>query len=148
MPAFSWNEAETEQLTTLFHEGLSFSQIAKNIATKTKNSCISKSKRIGLPHRGQMIAACEQTPREPVKRAPRPRIKATAETPKPVAPVKSGDSKDWRCTILQLKDCSCRFPLWETPEDDRLYCGRPTARLSEGRPYCAVHATLSYHTRP
>jgi len=144
MPAFSWNEAETQQLTTLFHEGLSFSQIAREIGTKTKNSVISKSKRIGLPHRGHVIA-CERTP--VVKHSPRPRIRKE-ETPKPVAPVMNVDSRDWRCDIIGLKDRSCRYPLWEMPEDEHLYCGRPTARLSEGRPYCAAHAILTYHTRP
>jgi hypothetical protein len=158
MPAFSWNEAETQQLTTLFHEGLSFSRIAGVIGSKTKNSCISKSKRIGLPHRGQMIAACERTPsmsifsplqdgqknRHCVKHSPRPHVRETAETPKPVAAV---DSRDWRCDILGLKDRSCRFPLWDAPEDERLYCGKPTARLSEGKPYCARHAQLAFHIR-
>src|SRR4029077_11019389 len=121
MPVLSWNAAETEQLTNLFHEGLSFSRIAKAIGGKTKNSCISKSKRIGLPHRGQIIAACERTPREPVKRSPRPRPKILVydETRQGFVapPVKTVDSKDWRCDLIGLRDCTCRFPLWDTPED-------------------------------
>jgi len=143
MPRYAWNEAETGQLMSLFHEGLSFSLIAREIGTKTKNSVISKSKRIGLPHRGHVIA-CERTPRDPVKHSPRPHIQETAETPKPVPTV---DSRDWRCDIIGLKDRSCRFPLWDAPEDEHLYCGRPTARLSEGRPYCAIHAKMTFHTR-
>jgi hypothetical protein len=137
MPVLSWNQTETEQLTILFHEGLSFSRIAREIGTKTKNSVISKSKRIGLPHRGHVIA-CARTPQEPVKHAP---------VLKPAPPVTSVDSRDYSCTIHELRDRSCRFPLWDEACDEHLYCGRPTARLSEGRPYCAAHAKMTFHTR-
>jgi hypothetical protein len=139
MPVLSWNESETEQLMTLFHEGVSFSQIAKAIGSKTKNSCVGKSKRLGLPHRGH-IMACER-----FSPAGRPRIRETAETSRPVPPV---HSRDYRCTIIELRDRSCRYPLWsDTGEGERLYCGRPSARLSEARPYCATHAKLTFHTR-
>jgi len=140
MPRYAWNEAQTEELATLFHQGLSFSLISKEIG-KSKNACVGKSKRIGLPHRGHVIA-CERTPRDPIKHSPRPHIR---ETPKSVPTV---DSRDWRCSIYDLKDRSCRYPLWsDEPCDEHLYCGRPTARLSEGRPYCATHAKMTFHTR-
>jgi hypothetical protein len=142
MPRYAWNEAETSLLTSLFHEGLSFRLIANAIGSKTKNACVSRSKRIGLKPRVRVIA-CERTPRE-VKHSPRPRIRETAETPKPVPAV---NSRDWRCDIIGLKDRSCRFPLWDEPCDEYLYCGKPTARLSEGKPYCAAHARMTFHTR-
>ena len=142
MPVFSWNQAETEQLTILFHEGLSFSRIAKEIGTKTKNSVISKSKRIGLPHRGRAMA-CERMPSDPVKHAVARNCTPLLKLP----PVTSVDSRDYSCTIYQLRDRSCRYPLWDEPCDEHLYCGKPTARLSEGKPYCATHAKMTFHTR-
>jgi len=134
MPRYAWNEAETDELAILFHRGLPFSLIGKEIG-KSKNACVSKSKRIGLPHRGRAMA-CERA--EPVKRAP---------ILKPAPPVTSVDSRDYSCTIYQLRDRSCRYPLWDEPCDEHLYCGKPTARLSEGKPYCATHAKMTFHTR-
>jgi GcrA cell cycle regulator len=142
MPRYAWNETETNQLATLFHRGLSFSLIGKEIG-KSKNSVISRSKRIGLPHRGKVIA-CERTPPDPVKRSPRPRTRETAQA----TPVASVDSRDYSCTIYELRDRSCRYPLWSDEGDgERFYCGKPTARLSEGRPYCAAHARMTFHAR-
>jgi hypothetical protein len=96
---------------------------------------------------------CTQTP-PIVKRSPRPR------TPQPktlvydetrqgfvAPPVKTVDSRDWRCDIIGLKDRNCRFPLWDAPNDAPLYCGKPTACLSEGRPYCSRHAKIAFHPR-
>lgn len=139
-----WNKARINDLTTLFHQGLSFSLIAVELGV-SKNAACGKAHRMGLQPRFE-LTACK--PRE-IRSPPfRHAMKPTA----PVAPIvmeTAPESVDYRCTILGLNDCTCRWPLWsmEAGEGDRWYCGHPTARLSEGRPYCQRHARLSYTSR-
>jgi GcrA cell cycle regulator len=49
-------------------------------------------------------------------------------------------------TLLDLRDCHCRWPLWPEHGPERTYCGGP-ADLAAQRPYCARHASIAYAGR-
>jgi GcrA cell cycle regulator len=46
-------------------------------------------------------------------------------------------------TIHDLKNRSCRFPLWSANESSGLYCGKCSAT---GQPYCEEHSRLCSRT--
>jgi len=46
-----------------------------------------------------------------------------------------------RCTIMDLKEYSCRWPIGDPGKDDFRYCG---ARGVTGLPYCSYHARIAY----
>lgn len=130
-----WNESKMQQLQTLYHRGLSFALIAADIGV-TRGSAIGKAHRMQLPRR-IVISACKA---RPPRLHPAPKRRKVAMVSKPAEPVIDPDH-DYRCSIYQLTDRHCRWPLWRgsTAHEHRLYCGIPTARVSAGVPYCRRH---------
>ena len=130
-----WNEDRIGRLETLYRDGYSFTLIAADIGM-SRNATIGKARRLELPQR---INLTKCKPREaPFVTPKRDRFGAVAMIPEP-EPI---PERDYRCTILELDDSSCRYPLWQSFHGERWYCGHPTARLCEGRPYCDYHANL------
>ncbi len=73
----SWTEERVEKLKTMWAEGKSASQIAKELGDVTRNAVIGKVHRLGLSNRN---AAAAKTPRTPAEKP------ATREaSPKPAA---------------------------------------------------------------
>jgi GcrA cell cycle regulator len=75
----SWTDERVETLKTMWGEGKSASQIAKELGGVTRNAVIGKVHRLGLSNRnggGGSGAAAKAEPKE----------KAAAPTPKPAAP--------------------------------------------------------------
>jgi GcrA cell cycle regulator len=144
-----WNDDRARRLETLYDKGLSFRSIAKEIGV-SRSAAIGKAYRMNLPKRLEVVTVVGNTvntihaPKKPKKRRTRWGIRP-AEPPKPPTPepaVVIVPGVDYRCTILELSDNSCRWPLWQfdTPHAGRLYCGAPGASVSGGVPYCRLHA--------
>jgi GcrA cell cycle regulator len=145
METVNWNvENRTQRLEVLYRDGLSFALIAADIGV-SRNAAIGKAHRMNLPKREKIVevkpgrrrsacASSRQQRRDSVRSA------AVADRPPPmIIP-----GHDYRCTIYDLADRSCRYPLWHTrvAHPDRLYCGVPDASFSVGIPYCRHHAML------
>src|ERR1700761_1799863 len=71
--AMGWTEERVELLKKLWLDGLSASQIAKQLGGVTRNAVIGKVHRLGLSGR-----AAPSQPSRPVLRAPRPQRPAVA----------------------------------------------------------------------
>lgn len=145
----NWNDERMGRLKTLHQDGLSFSLIANEIGT-SRNAVIGKAHRMQLPRRveTQIIKKPRSNARPPPKRE---RIHKAAAVIEPAAVIESEpEPRDHACTIYDLKDNSCRYPLWDTntPHSDRRYCGHPSASLHEGVPYCARHCAKTLTQRP
>jgi GcrA cell cycle regulator len=63
-------------------------------------------------------------------------------TPFPVI-VFAGDIA--RCSLLELDNHTCRFPIGDPHAADFGFCAAPSA---PGRPYCAAHAARAYNAVP
>jgi GcrA cell cycle regulator len=140
MDVIIWDDERMGRLERLYEEGLSFSLIADALGI-SRNAAIGKARRMSLPKRSEST----QT-KPPVK------PKATArppprQRPPPKRPVMLRVLPDpnYYCSINDLEDCSCRYPLWEsdTPHPGRRYCGFPTASVAAGVPYCRRHARMA-----
>ena len=138
-----WDAYRVARLRALHaKKHLSFDAIAAQLSAEwgmkvSKNSCIGKARRMGLPKRPS------RPPRGDKRKRP---VTLVSVAPEPVpcvlprwkvmdAPVRPAEGK--RITLLQLNGNTCRWPHGDrTPY---LFCGAPTA----GKTYCAYHTGIS-----
>lgn len=140
-----WNEERVTLLRKLWAEGLSASQIAKQLGGVTRNAVIGKVHRLGLAGRA--------TPSRPAKRpvrtarprivgptSPRMRPQMTSPAvPMPqLDPIRLGDGKT--VSVLTLTESMCKFPIGDPTDADFAFCGRS----SSFGVYCADHARVTY----
>jgi GcrA cell cycle regulator len=142
-----WTDERVETLKKLWLDGLSASQIAKQLGGVTRNAVIGKVHRLGLS--GRATPSQPQRPTFKTPRAPRPAIAASpaprrsieaalpTQLPTPVlAPEEPGTA-----TVLTLGAHMCKWPIGDPASDSFTFCGRRSDR--EG-PYCAEHARVAY----
>ena len=130
----------------LWQDGLSASQIAKQLGGVTRNAVIGKVHRLGLSGR-----ATPSKPQRTVFKAPRPaRQVAQPSAPRRIAepvahaaptPVRYVDEKPGTATVLTLGAHMCKWPIGDPSLDNFTFCGR---RSEENGPYCHEHATVAY----
>ncbi len=140
-----WSEERVALLRKLWAEGLSASQIAKQLGGVTRNAVIGKVHRLGLAGRA--------TPSRPAKRPVRaarpriigptaPRLRLPSSMPHVVIPdlepLRFEDGK--AASVLTLNESMCRYPIGDPTDADFAFCGRRVA----GGPYCHDHARLAY----
>ncbi len=138
-----WTEERVAILKKLWLEGLSASQIAKQLGGVTRNAVIGKVHRLGLSGR-----ATPSQPARPVFKAPRParpapnpslaprRVVPSLPEPHTVYYVEEPGS----ATVLTLGAHMCKWPIGDPASDGFTFCGR---RIGEGS-YCQEHARVAY----
>lgn len=141
-----WTDERVALLRKLWTEGLSASQIAKQLGGVTRNAVIGKVHRLGLAGRA--------TPSRPAKRpvrAARPRIVGpTAPRLRPpsavpaviipdLEPLKLEDGK--AASVLTLNESMCKYPIGDPNDPNFAFCGRASFG---SHPYCQDHARLAY----
>jgi GcrA cell cycle regulator len=143
-----WTDERVETLKKLWLDGLSASQIAKQLGGVTRNAVIGKVHRLGLSGRATPSQPQRSTFKAP--RAPRPAIAAApaprralesssmpAQLPaQPLVPEEPGTA-----TVLTLGAHMCKWPIGDPASDGFTFCGRRSDR--EG-PYCNEHARVAY----
>ncbi len=141
----SWTDERVEVLKKLWADGLSASQIAKELGGVTRNAVIGKVHRLGLSGR-----ATPSRPPSRIVRAQRPRSilrpalrLTTRVSPPPPVPLEPEPLPNGAfATVLDLSEHICKWPLGD-PSDPRFqFCGRKTRA---GAPYCEAHARLAYN---
>lgn len=150
----SWTDERIDTMKKLWREGLSASQVAKQLAGGvTRNAVISKLHRLGLSERAvpsQPARVAYKPPRaarsarESLTRPPtaaKPEAVAStavaeAPTPARVALVEQPVS----ATILTLGARMCKWPIGDPEHKDFTFCGK---RNGHG-PYCGEHARVAY----
>jgi GcrA cell cycle regulator len=145
-----WTDERVELLKKLWQDGLSASQIAKQLGGVTRNAVIGKVHRLGLSGR-----AAPSKPARTVFNAPRParpvaaapsaprRIAepvSQASSPQPPTPVRYIDEAPGMATVLTLGAHMCKWPIGDPSLDSFTFCGR---RSSDG-PYCQEHGQVAY----
>ncbi|WP_371348742.1 GcrA family cell cycle regulator [Ancylobacter sp. IITR112] len=153
----NWTDERVELLKKLWSEGLSASQIAAELGGVTRNAVIGKVHRLGLSGRAKAPAAPAPRPRKPrpapAAQVARPMVQGNTVLAPVMAPVAEPEPEvvpdavakvipmGERCTILDLTEFTCRWPVGDPGKGDFHYCG---SRSKTGLPYCAYHARIAY----
>jgi GcrA cell cycle regulator len=154
----TWDAERVDQLKRCFEAGLTCSEIAREIGV-TRNAVIGKLSRLGLTRPRDVLG-------KPLRRAadlarpnmPRPRrfrrapadifgqremlkrVFAAAQPDayeQPIVPIDNGRG----CTLFELGERKCRWPISDPGRDDFCFCGNEPV---PGLPYCAGHARMAY----
>jgi GcrA cell cycle regulator len=152
-----WTDERVETLKKLWLDGLSASQIAKQLGGVTRNAVIGKVHRLGLSGRAapsQPARPAFKTPRParpapasvPVARRPPPvdhsHAPAIAAEPAPRLPAMVERVEERGvATVLTLGAHMCKWPIGDPSSDEFTFCGR---RSTDEGPYCVEHARVAY----
>jgi len=82
----SWTDERVEKLKSMWAEGKSASQIAKELGGVTRNAVIGKVHRLGLSNRNASGTKAKSAAPKPSPKAAPQKPAAEAETPKPAEP--------------------------------------------------------------
>jgi len=145
----TWTEERVDQLRNCINAGLTCSQIACEIGV-SRNAVIGKIHRLGLAP-GRPVAIPRERLRGGEGRGPRRRFTQSrilralfAQVPPRTdvapAPVQSVA----RCSLLELKQDKCRWPLSDPGEADFGFCGNDALR---SMPYCEAHTRMAYNVK-
>lgn len=153
----NWSDERVELLKKLWIDGLSASQIAKQLGGVTRNAVIGKVHRLGLAGRA--------TPSRPVKRIVRtrpvlvaeaaPEVKnvektrakpaieevEASEVAKKSAPVQNFSPNGELIGVLDLGPNMCKWPIGDPTDADFGFCG---AKTHASWPYCEHHGIIAY----
>jgi len=146
----AWTDDRVEELKKLWADGLSASQIAKQLGGVTRNAVIGKVHRLGLSGRA--------TPSRPARRPSKPsRPRTTTPTSTPVRTARTAPSvapatpqapvepkvlpSGELATVLTLKESMCKWPLGDPSQASFRFCGRNT---DSSNAYCEAHANMAY----
>ncbi|HUO11170.1 MAG TPA: GcrA family cell cycle regulator [Caulobacteraceae bacterium] len=142
-----WTEERVEILKKLWLDGLSASQIAKQLGGVTRNAVIGKVHRLGLSGR-----AAPSHPSRPAFKTPRPSRPMGSPSPRRALEARPHHAPAPRplvayvelpgtATVLTLGAHMCKWPIGDPSSDDFTFCGR---RAGDEGPYCVDHARLAY----
>ena len=151
-----WTDERVELLKKLWNDGLSASQVAAELGGITRNAVIGKVHRLGLSGRAKSPAASVPRQRKPrasamMLRVARPTLRGNTalarlpayeldyepdpEITAEIVPIGQ------RCSLIELTDSKCRWPIGDPGMPDFFFCG---GKPAEGLPYCAHHARIAY----
>jgi GcrA cell cycle regulator len=131
-----WNEERTATLRKLWLEGMSASQVARQLGGVSRSAVIGKVHRLGITVRD--IPTRQRTAvRTAVRVQPRARVVRDAAPVRPALRLIEIAEMTPTANILGLEIHSCRWPIGNPDSHDFGFCGREkTARGS----YCDEHA--------
>ena len=142
----TWTDERVELLKSCFAAGLSCRQIAGEIGV-SRNAVIGKLSRLNLARDDgreqqrstRQDAAKERRPKTEPRRQYQ-MLKGVYAGPQPAAadePIHSAH----RCSLLDLSEQRCRWPISSPDAEDFRFCGNTPF---QGLPYCAGHTRLAY----
>src|ERR1700738_4206493 len=145
----TWTSERIALLRSYFDAGLSCSQIAREIGT-TRNAVIGKMHRLGLSRPkdafADRLAARDAARPKAVRRKPwRLSLHAQREMLIATYPGRAAEEpaveSAHKCSLLELSQAQCRWPISEPGAQDFAFCGN---RSVDGLSYCVGHARIAY----
>jgi GcrA cell cycle regulator len=132
----AWTDERVELLKKLWQDGLSASQIARQMGDVTRNAVIGKVHRLGLSGR----ANSNRPQRARNVTVPKPVAKPVMVRPTLVEEPVVLDNGE-HATVMTIRDGMCKWPIGDPATAEFRFCGRRTAA---GASYCEGHAQMAY----
>jgi GcrA cell cycle regulator len=144
-----WTDERVAQLTKLWADGLSASQIAAELGGITRNAVIGKVHRLGLSGRAKSPSSSSTRPRKArssgMMRVSRPSMRGNTalayDYDLEPEPELIEIPMEQRKTLLQLNEKTCRWPVGDPGSADFFFCGGEAANEL---PYCSYHSRVAY----
>jgi GcrA cell cycle regulator len=146
----TWTDERVELLKSRFAAGATCREIAGDIGV-SRNAVIGKLSRLNLmrekspderrPARKRAIKGALKGPR--LKTIPRLQyqlLQSVYAEPQPF-PDDEPINDEHRCSLLELDEARCRWPISTPGAEDFCFCGNPPV---DGLPYCPGHTRLAY----
>lgn len=162
----NWEPEHDAQLRALWGDGLTASQISAEMACGvSRNAVIGRVNRLGLSGRARAAKITRSAPRQFLTReekAARQKKSGTEanlihrlrQVAMPEAEQQAQTTVAWaepvientipvgqRCTLMDLTDDTCRWPIGNPQEPDFYFCG---GMARDGHPYCGFHMRVAY----
>ncbi len=135
-----WTPERIADLTRLWNEGLTTSEIGKRLGI-SKNAVVGKAHRMHLSARPSPIKRSARPalprPHMPVPRTAVPVSRPTSAKPMTAAPLVRKQPQ----RVVELSNQGCRWPIGHPGEAGFHFCNE---RALVGKPYCADHASMAY----
>jgi len=145
-----WTEQRVELLKNRFEAGLTAREIAADIGV-SRNAVIGKLSRLNLRREKDIDPRRLAQKKDPKKPTNGRRLKTTPRLQyEMLRSLYAGSSaldddtpihSEHRCSLLELSEEKCRWPISAPGADDFCFCGNTPV---EGLPYCAGHTRLAY----
>lgn len=154
-----YSEEEIDTIAGFLKDGLSASQIASNMAGRSRCAIIGivdrneKLKAIGFEHKPGYPVKCTRKTVKAKRKAPRPQTQTRKREPRMLIPFKPGrlpkptavTIRSLEITLAELEPGQCKFATNNAePGEAHLFCGRPS---KEGSSYCPTHHRIAYQRR-
>lgn len=124
----NWTPDRDATLIRLRTDGFSAGEIAHELGDGiTRNAVLGRAHRLKLP----------STKPAPSAKPPRPRHRIRQRPALPIEPTCPPEADCEPIGLIDLTATTCRWPV--TDAAPWLFCGRGTADLPSGRPYCRTH---------
>jgi GcrA cell cycle regulator len=140
-----WNDARIAELTRMWREGFSASQVSQELGGVTRSAVIGKIHRLGIAGR-----SCPSRPRSPGGRPAGVARVSAGGAPRKAAGRAPGLTQVLTveafptATVLTLTETSCRWPIGHPDQAAFGFCGR--GRAGKG-PYCEGHGPMALRHR-
>ena len=142
----TWTTERLELLKQHFAAGLSCREIAGEIGV-SRNAVIGKLSRLNLSREKTAKPRRDETARSRTRSVPRQQYRMLRKLFAEAQPLEENEiiHSEQRCSLLELSEERCRWPINAPGEKDFCFCGN---RPLEGLPYCAGHSRLAYQASP
>lgn len=132
----SWTEDRVDKLKKLWADGLSASQIARQLGEVTRNAVIGKVHRLGLS--GRTTTSRVDRPRSiAIRRPPRPRLVVPEPEMVEERRLPSGDY----ATVMTVREGMCKWPIGDPSTEEFHFCGHS---VDDNASYCVAHSRMAY----
>ncbi|WP_419321192.1 GcrA family cell cycle regulator [Caulobacter sp. ErkDOM-E] len=134
-----WNEERTAVLKKLWLEGMSASQVARQLGGVSRSAVIGKVHRLGITARETPLRPRASSARSPSRIPVRTR-QANAIAPARIPVIRAAPiivDLEPTSGILGLEIHSCRWPIGNPDQNDFGFCGREKPKRAS---YCDQHA--------
>jgi GcrA cell cycle regulator len=145
-----WTEERIASLRKMWQEGLSASQVARQLGGVSRNAVIGKVHRMGLAGRDAPARPRSLGGRPPTRVHNRPKMapairRSIKRTEVILEPVQAAFEVEPSATILTLGEHACRWPIGDPETSGFGFCGR--VRIGQGS-YCAGHSQVAFRAKP